>query len=74
MVVVMLSEISQIEKDKYSVCTYMWNIKNRSKCTWQNRNKLTDTEKKLVVISGEKKAGRVRGWHGTKKYTLLVSC
>ena len=36
----------------------MWNIKNKSKYIWQNRNKLTDTEKKLMVISGEKKAGR----------------
>ena len=25
---IMLSEVSQIEKDKYSVITYMWNLKN----------------------------------------------
>ena len=27
---IMLSEISQAEKDKYSVITYMWNLKNKT--------------------------------------------
>ena len=66
----MLSEISQIEKDKYSMLSFLCgNIKSKSK--YGKINILTDTEKKLVVISGEKKAGRERGWHGARKYTLL---
>ena len=28
---IMLSEISQAEKDKYCVITYMWNSKNKTK-------------------------------------------
>ena len=28
---IMLSEISQTEKDKYCVITYMWNSKNKTK-------------------------------------------
>ena len=27
---IMLSEISKTEKDKYSVITYMWNLKNKT--------------------------------------------
>ena len=27
---IMLSEISQIEKDKYPAITYMWNLKNKT--------------------------------------------
>ena len=47
----MLSEISQTEKDKYCVFTYMCNLKNKTnERIYQNRNELTDTENKLSVI------------------------
>ena len=34
---IMLSEISQTEKDKYSVITYMWNLKKRTKTNVYNK-------------------------------------
>ena len=46
----LLSEISQIVKDKYYVITYMWNLKIK-----QNRNRFTDTENKLVFPKGKGK-------------------
>ena len=49
----LLSEISQIVKDKYYVITYMWNLKIK-----QNRNRFTDTENKLVFTNGEREGGR----------------
>ena len=55
----MLSEISQTEKDKYFMITYMSNLKytknmNRTK----KRGRLTDTENKPVVASRERERGR----------------
>ena len=41
---IMLSEISQTEKDKYSVITYMWNLKKRTKTNVYNK-----TETRMVV-------------------------
>ena len=50
---IMLSEISHTEKVKYSVITYMWNLKNNTnEHILQIRNRLTDIENKLVVTSG----------------------
>ena len=45
---VMLSEIKQMEKHYYLMISLMWNLKNKTK-----RNRLTDTENKLVVVRGE---------------------
>ena len=42
---IMLSEISQIEKDKYHRISLLCRIK-------QNKNKLTDTQNRLVVTRG----------------------
>ena len=51
------SEISETEKDKYSVITYMWNLKNKT--NEQNKTEIdSDIENKLVVTSGEKEGGR----------------
>ena len=45
---IMLSEIRQLEKDKYNMIPLlMWNIK--IKINGQNRNRLIDTENKLMV-------------------------
>ena len=47
--IVILSEVSQTEKDKYPI-TYMWNLKKRYKWTdLQNRNKLRDEENELMI-------------------------
>ena len=63
---IMLSEISQTEKHKHSVITYMWNLKKiKQMSVHNNRKRLTDTESKLVVTSGAgrkgmgKKQGRI---------------
>ena len=53
---IMLSEISQTEKDQYhDYLTYMWNLKqNKTKqMNTQNKNRLTDSESKQVVARGE---------------------
>ena len=54
--IVILSEVSQTEKDKYRmVITYMWNLKKWYKWTYlQNRNRVTDVENKLIVAKGER--------------------
>ena len=53
--IIILSEVSQTEKDKYHI-TYMWNLKKKKyKRTYlQNRNRLTDTENKFMVTKGER--------------------
>ena len=56
---IMLSEVSQIEKDKYYDISYMMNLKiNTNECNTQNRNRLIDIENKLDVTSGRGKGGR----------------
>ena len=52
----MLSEISQIEKDKYRMSWIICRIKKKQKNTYK-RNRLTDTENKLAVTREEKGAG-----------------
>lgn len=47
----MLSEISQIKKDKYYMISLIWESKNKQ----TNKNKFIDTENRLVVARG-------RGW------------
>ena len=48
----MLSEISQREKDKYHMISYV-EYQKQNKQTKQNKNRLTDTENKQVVARGE---------------------
>ena len=57
---IMLSEISQTEKDKYCLISFIcgiWKIKQISEYN-KRRSRLTDTENKLVVASG---VGAYRG-------------
>ena len=69
---IMLSEISQTEKDKYSVITYMWNLKKRTKTNVYNKTeKDIDIANKLVVTSEEKKVGGAREQHSVKRHKLL---
>ena len=43
---IILSEVSQTEKDKYHDITYMWNLKKMIQRTYlQNRNRLIDRRK-----------------------------
>ena len=50
--ILILSEISQKEKDKYHVISLICGIKYIAQYL-QNRNRLTDTENRLVVAEGE---------------------
>ena len=53
--VIILSEVSQTEKDKYYDIICMWNLKKLYKLTYlQNRNRLTDLGNKLMVTKGER--------------------
>ena len=51
-----LSEISQTEKDKHYVITYMSNLKNKT--NEYNKTKTdSDIENKFAITSGERKKG-----------------
>ena len=55
---IMLSEISQTEKDKYSyVTTYMWNLQNKL-MNITKLNRFTDIKNKLVITSVKREVGR----------------
>ena len=58
--IVILSKVSQTEKDKYHDIAYMWNLKKWYKWTYlQNRNRVTDVGKKLMVTKGEEKSDKL---------------
>ena len=60
--IIILTEISQTEKDRYTYIniTYMWNRKKGYKWTYlQNRNRLKDIENKLMVTKGDSSGGGV---------------
>ena len=48
---IMLSEMSQSEKDKYHNFTYVWYLKNKNE---QNETRHTGTENTLMVARGER--------------------
>ena len=50
---IILSEVSQKEKDKYHVIIYMWNLKYDKSTHLRNRNRLTDTENRLLLAKKE---------------------
>lgn len=53
----------------------MCNLKNKNKGIYihmQNRNKLTDMDNKLEVISEEKEEGRGKMWWGLKGINYYV--
>ena len=51
--IIIESERSQTEKDKYHDIAYMWNLKKWYKRTYlQKRNELTDIENKLMSPKG----------------------
>ena len=56
---IMLSEICQTEKDKYCMLSHMWNLKKiKKRINIRKEKKFTDTEKKVVVSSGERGGGK----------------
>ena len=61
--ILILSEVSQKEKDKYHVMSLICGIKVRHKWTYpQNRNRPMDMENRLVVATGK---GEGVGWTGS---------
>ena len=56
---IILSEVSQVEKDKYHMISLICGIlKKRYKRTYlRNRNRPTDIENKLMVTKGERYEG-----------------
>ena len=52
---IMLSGISQIEKDKYCMLSLMWNpIKIKRMNVTKQKSSLTNTENKLVITKGRR--------------------
>ena len=46
--------LSELVRQRQTLCdvTYVWNLRNNTEeCMWQNKNRLTDTDKKLVVTT-----------------------
>ena len=50
--IIIMSEVTQIEKDKYHDITYIWNLKEYKWTYLQNRSRVTDTEHTLMVTRG----------------------
>ena len=69
--VIILSEVSQKEKDVYHNITYIWNIKNSANKLLQNRNRLTDMENKLMVTKGERNGGGINEGFGISRFKLF---
>ena len=57
---IMLSEISQTEKDKYIYHLHVESNKYNKLVNLKKRNRVPDIENKLVVTSGERGGGGVR--------------
>ena len=56
---IMLSKVSQTERQILYDITYMWNLKKYNKLVNITKNsRLTDIENKLAVTSGEREGGR----------------
>ena len=50
--IIILSEVSQIEKSKYHMISLICGILKKKKTYLQNRNRLADFENKLMVTKG----------------------
>ena len=60
---IMLSEVSQIEKDEYYDISYMMNLKiNTNECNMQKRNRFIDIENKLDVTNREREGREGQIW------------
>ena len=63
--IIILSEVSQRERQISYDTTYMWNLKKKKGYKWtytQKRNRVTDIENKLMVTKGEVGGDKLGGW------------
>ena len=58
MEIMILSKVSQKEKDKYRMISLMESKKQHKRTYLQNKNRLTDIVNRLVVAKGEGRWGR----------------
>ena len=66
-----LSEVSQKEKDKYHVISHMWNLKHDTDKLIYETETLTDIENRLVGATGEGRAGGMDWEFGISRRKLL---
>ena len=62
---IMLSEIRQVEKDKYQMISLMWSIRTKQKLKEQNSSRLTEPKNGVRVTKG--KGTGEGGWKGREK-------
>ena len=55
---IILSDISQTEKDKYCMISFIWNLKNKTNYEYNKKEIDSYIKSKLVVTIGERKGGR----------------
>ena len=59
--IIILSGLSQTEKDKYHIA-YLWNLKKNDPNEFTLQNRPTNTEDKLMVTKGVVR-GKLGGWY-----------
>ena len=61
--IIILSEVDWETQIPYII--YLWNLKKKKKKSTylQNRNRVTDTENKLMVIKGESEGNKLEAWN-----------
>ena len=69
--IIILSEVSQREKDKYHYITYMWNIKYDTNVCFIDKFRLRDIENRLVVANGAGGGGGMEWKLGMSRCKLL---
>ena len=71
---IMLSELSQAEKDKYQMISLVWSISTKQKMKEQNSSRLAEPKNGLTVTKG--KGTGEDGWEGRdqwKKRGITIS-
>ena len=61
--IIILSEVSQTEKDKYHDITYIWNLKQGTKEHRHETERFTDAKNRPV--EGDRGRGEREGWTGS---------
>ena len=54
---IILSEVSQTEKDKYRMISLMWNLKSNTNESVYKTETVTDMQNKFMITSGEREGG-----------------
>ena len=60
--IVILSEVSQTERQISYDISYMWNLKKMAQMKLQNRSRVTDVENKFMAMKGEKRGDKLGDW------------